>query len=268
MRTLGWRRVAEQELPLLAPSTRDYLQAYADGVNAYIEGRSPADLSAAYSVLDLAGDVPEIEPWTPVDSLAWLKAMAWDLRSNYDEELGRASPTAASTRRRPVALVNTLYPPYPADTHAPILPGDGPAGASLAGALRARATPRPPRDVGRRTAGGRDPAADADTLRAVRAGRSALESAQAALDAVPDLLGRGDGIGSNSWVVVRDAHRVRPAAAGQRPAPGAGHAEHLVPGRPALHAGRRRLPVRRRRASPSPACRASSSATTPSSPGA
>ena len=38
VRTLGWRRVAEQELPLLAPSTREYLQAYADGVNAYVRG--------------------------------------------------------------------------------------------------------------------------------------------------------------------------------------------------------------------------------------
>ena len=27
------------------------------------------------------------EPWTPVDSLAWLKAMAWDLRGNMDDEI-------------------------------------------------------------------------------------------------------------------------------------------------------------------------------------
>ena len=40
VRTLGWRRVAEQELALLAPSTRRYLDAYAAGVNAYIEGRT------------------------------------------------------------------------------------------------------------------------------------------------------------------------------------------------------------------------------------
>ena len=40
VRTLGWRRVAEQELALLAPSTRRYLDAYAAGVNAYLEGRT------------------------------------------------------------------------------------------------------------------------------------------------------------------------------------------------------------------------------------
>lgn len=36
VRTLGWRTVAEAELPGLAPSTRAYLNAYADGVNDYI----------------------------------------------------------------------------------------------------------------------------------------------------------------------------------------------------------------------------------------
>ena len=223
VRTLGWRRIAEQELPLLAPSTREYLEAYADGVNAYVGGRSPADLSAAYSVLDLAGDVPEIEPWTPVDSLAWLKAMAWDLRSNYDEELGRA---IAYGRVGDVALVNTLYPPYPADTHLPIVPGDGPAGASLAGALRAQGDVAAADAAAATAPVTADPAAAADTLRAVRAGRSALESAQAALDAVPDLLGSGDGVGSNSWVV-SGAHTEsgRPLLAND---------PHLSPGMPSI----------------------------------
>ncbi|HEX5560274.1 MAG TPA: penicillin acylase family protein, partial [Nocardioidaceae bacterium] len=51
VRTLGWRRVAQAELPLLDQSTRDYLQAYADGVNDYIAERSPSELSVAYTVL-------------------------------------------------------------------------------------------------------------------------------------------------------------------------------------------------------------------------
>jgi penicillin amidase len=218
VRTLGWRRVAQRELPLLAPSTRAYLQAYADGVNAYVEERSPAELSAAYSVLDLAGDLPEIEPWTPVDSLAWLKAMAWDLRSNYDEELGRA--IAYGRLNGDVDLVSTLYPPYPADEHAAILPGASTAGASLEGALRADEA------AGTADAAADDAAADAHALRAVRAGRSALESAAAALDAVPDLLGRGDGVGSNSWVV-SGAHTEsgRPLLAND---------PHLAPGMPSI----------------------------------
>ncbi len=86
VRTLGWRRVAEQELGLLAPSTRRYLDAYAAGVNAYLEGRSAADLSLEYSLLRLQGLRYTPEPWTAADSVAWLKVMAWNLGSNLTQE--------------------------------------------------------------------------------------------------------------------------------------------------------------------------------------
>ena len=65
-----------------------------------------------YAVLGLQNPDYEIEPWTPADSVAWLKAMAWDLRSNIEDETeralarGRTSPRdaarASSTRRYPV----------------------------------------------------------------------------------------------------------------------------------------------------------------------
>src|SRR5215218_11409946 len=87
IRTLGWRRVAEQELPRLSSTTRRYLQAYAAGVNAYVAGRSPSQLGVEYAVLGLRLPDYRVEAWTAVDSLAWLKAMAWDLKSNYDAEL-------------------------------------------------------------------------------------------------------------------------------------------------------------------------------------
>src|SRR3954464_2995025 len=47
LRTLGWRRVAEQEWRLLSPATRGYLQAYADGVNAWIAGHGGGAPSSA-----------------------------------------------------------------------------------------------------------------------------------------------------------------------------------------------------------------------------
>ena len=52
IRTLGWRRVAEQELPLLAPSTRRYLDAYARGrqrLPARSHGRPTSRWSTACS---------------------------------------------------------------------------------------------------------------------------------------------------------------------------------------------------------------------------
>ena len=116
VRTLGWRQVAEQELQLLDPDTLDALNAYADGVNAYLADRSPAHVSLEYALLGVTTRGYEIEPWTPADSVAWLKAMAWDLRANLDEETDRALLTPIVRSR-----VAQLYPPYPYDRHQPIV---------------------------------------------------------------------------------------------------------------------------------------------------
>src|SRR5436190_21453462 len=80
IRTLGWRRVAEQEWPLLAPASRRALTAYAAGVNAWLAGHPGGRASLEYTVLGLQHSGYRAEPWSPVDSLAWLKAMAWDVR--------------------------------------------------------------------------------------------------------------------------------------------------------------------------------------------
>ncbi len=168
IRTMGWRRVAAREYDLLAPDTKAYLEAYSDGVNAYLAGRSATELSAEYTVLGLTGLDYQPEKWTPVDSLAWLKAMAWDLRGNMDEEIER---TRLAINRTP-EQVDELYPRYPYDRNAPIVtrPADG----------RPAANPRP--------APG-------------RAALGALEAVQRGVAAIPDLMGKGGGIGSNSWVV-------------------------------------------------------------------
>ena len=55
VRTLGWRRVAERELTLLQPRTRNALDAYAEGVNAYLDGRALSEISLEYALLDLGG---------------------------------------------------------------------------------------------------------------------------------------------------------------------------------------------------------------------
>jgi penicillin amidase len=195
-RTLGWRAVADQELPLLDASTRSYLQAYADGVNAYLRDRSPSELSVAYTVLGLTVDLGRIEPWKPVDSLAWLKAMAWDLRSNYDDEMGRALAYGALGDR---ALVEQLWPEYPYQKNLPIIPPEGtvPAAAAVGPASRADGA-RPAAAAGD---GPAQPSDVQDSLDVLPAASAALGAAAKALDAVPDLLGSGDGIGSNSWVV-------------------------------------------------------------------
>lgn len=130
IRTLGWRRVAEAELPLLDDTTTRLLEAYAEGVNAYLADRSPAEVSLEYAVLGLTTDLPGIEPWEPADSVAWLKAMAWDLRSNVATEIERSLQSITM----PPDRVEELYPAYP-DRFDPILPGDGILSAAGVGAM-------------------------------------------------------------------------------------------------------------------------------------
>ena len=189
VRTLGWRRVAQAELDQADPTTRRYLDDYARGVNDYIGNRSPSQLGLDYSVLGLAHPLAHIEPWTALDSVTWFKAMAWDLRGNYDDELGRARVYGSV---KDVARVDQLWPAYPASRHAPIIPD-----ASAVPA--APTTPTTPAATA--TAAG---AGSGDVLAALDSvvAQGSLDSAQAAVDAVPRLAGGGeDGVGSNSWVV-------------------------------------------------------------------
>ena len=117
VRTMGWRRVAEQELALIKPETRAALEAYADGVNAYLDQHSPSQIAVEYTVLNAGGLDYRPEHWTAVDSLSWLKAMAWDLRGNMTEEIDRVLALADHSAEQ----VQELYPAYPYDEHAPIV---------------------------------------------------------------------------------------------------------------------------------------------------
>jgi penicillin G amidase len=178
VRTLGWRRVAEKELGLLSPTTRQYLDDYARGVNEYLSSHSGSGLSLEYAVLSLKGTDYHPEPWTAADSLAWLKAMAWDLGGNMDEEMTRTKLLAAFPSRN----IESLYPQYPYDRNQPIMPTgavgkDGKFTTSPITADRAMLTP--------------------DLLKS-------LDSVQKVAKGLPELLGQGDGIGSNSWVVSGD----------------------------------------------------------------
>lgn len=216
IRTMGWRRVAEQELPTLSPSTRQYLQAYADGVNAYINQMgTPSQMGFEYTVLSQKVDNYHVEPWTPVDSLAWLKAMAWDLRGDYDNELTRARLAGTSMS---MAHIAELYPAYPFGSHKPILSAQdwSPAGSGSSGTTGPTSgagtgsTAGSGSSTGSGSTGSASPtgsngaSSSASPYPAYLGGKSAQAAyaqVTAALDAVPTTLGRGDGIGSNSWVV-------------------------------------------------------------------
>ena len=173
VRTLGWRRVAAKELEQLGPKTRSLLEAYARGVNSYIEGKSGSELSLEYAVLELTGPDYRPEPWTPVDSMAWVKAMAWDLRSNMTDEIDRTM----AARQMSADQVEELYPDPPT-SHDPIV-------SNRRLAVRGQTFREPP------------------TLNS--AAFASLQKTRDAAASLPALLGTDSandgGIGSNSWVV-------------------------------------------------------------------
>lgn len=188
LRTLGWRQVAQKEYDeKLSAETKKYLRAYADGVNAYLADHSGSSLSVEYAALGFVNDY-EPEKWTPVDSVAWLKAMAWDLRANVEDEIDRS----LLSQRFDEGEIADLYPPYPYKRNKPIVEGgsattDGYVPQSAAG-------------------GAQGVQGAQNTYSAASAGLSSqMGSLAKTMDDIPALLGpSGSGIGSNSWVVSGD----------------------------------------------------------------
>ena len=170
LRTLGWRVTAEQEWEQLPPALKDNLTSYAEGVNAYLKDHEATALSLEYSILGLLNSNYTIEPWTPIHSLTWGKAMAWDLRGNMDEEIERAVLLKTLTPEQ----VSALFPPYPQDQPSIVNKIENAEGsASVPVQSVAFELPN-------------------ETLAALEHNASLLDLALGPV---------GDGIGSNSWAV-------------------------------------------------------------------
>ena len=123
LRTLGIRRTAAATLDKLDHETRTLFESYAAGVNAFL-ANNDKPLPPEFILL---GHRPE--PWSPVDSLAWLKMMAWDLNSSWRDELLRMQ----LAKRLSTQQIQEFLPPYPGDAPVP-LPDLGALYSSLADA--------------------------------------------------------------------------------------------------------------------------------------
>lgn len=202
LRTLGWRKVAEAEVAEMDEKTLGYYQAYADGVNAYLASRSGAELSLEYAVLGIQNPDYAPEPWEPADSVAWLKAMAWDLRTNVEDETERALLAAELGGGDPGgtdagatdagddtnAMLEKLYPAYPFDENPVIVP---------------KISTVPALETGSEPAGYASPTTDAEIQQAITTVE--WEQTSGVIEAASVLVGDvGEGIGSNSWVVSGD----------------------------------------------------------------
>jgi penicillin amidase len=191
LRTMGWDRVAKEEYDKkLSASTKKYLQAYAKGVNAYLKGKDGKDISLEYAALGFTNDYKPQE-WTPVDSVAWLKAMAWDLRGNMQDEIDRSLMTS---RLGPKQIAD-LYPEYPYSRNKTITQEgqyDSVTGSYVQGSGTTLGS-------GTQSTAGTGLAGNTTAPNGLQSQLSKLYNV---LDNVPTAVGvNGNGIGSNSWVV-------------------------------------------------------------------
>ena len=127
LRTLGMYRAAQAAWPALDRNTQAAVQAYTDGVNAWIDARHV--LPPEFLILGV-----KPSRWTVIDSTVWAKMVAWTLGGNYGLELLRmrlarelgpehaaqllpAAPSAGPTILGGQALEQTVDGLLALDTH-------------------------------------------------------------------------------------------------------------------------------------------------------
>jgi len=174
IRTAGWRRAAERDLEVLSSEVLDALQTFSDGVNAYIENRSAAELAFEYRILGITGvDIP-IEPWTPLDTIVWTKVMAWDLSNTQGTDRTYGEMLAEYGEE----MTTTYFPDFPYGEKPTILqPEDVPE-------FEAETT-----------------SANTSIAQAPRFTSVETQLAGNFDDSAGLIFGAADGLGSNNWVV-------------------------------------------------------------------
>jgi penicillin amidase len=175
LRTMGWYNVAEKEYASYTPAQRAILDAFAEGVNACIANRSTQDLSVNYSILGLTGVKFTVDPWKPVDTLAFAKLMSWDLGYSGDEEMQRSKLYALMGAEMTDDWEN---PPFGYGNKPTILQAEDVKSMDSASGVPATTDTAKPAPVSQQTVPGYD-------------------------NARPDLswlLGDPKGVGSNNWV--------------------------------------------------------------------
>jgi penicillin amidase len=214
VRTLDWRGAAARDLEVLSEDTKAILQAYADGVNAYVRDHA-GSLGAAFTVAGLlSGEAAGLdglrpEPWTPLDTLTWAKVQAWGLGGNMDSEIFRMLVDA---RLGDPALTDELFPAYAADQPVIAAPEDGTATRGGSGTGQGTgSTPAIPAamDGGTGTGAGAALAVDPAAWLALMRVANAIP-AIAGLAPARDLVNDG-GVGSNNWVVAPSKSATRTA---------------------------------------------------------
>ena len=105
LRTLGLGRTAQADVDNLSPALHAELDAYTQGVNAFISSHQNS-LPLEFRLL---GFTPE--PWKDTDSIAYGKVVALSLDDAFTTKL----PRAAVLAKAGPAVAEALFPTYPVD---------------------------------------------------------------------------------------------------------------------------------------------------------
>lgn len=123
IRTIGLRRAAEREWAQLDEEMRGILEAYADGVNAYIDANRN-QLPIEFTLM--GGYTPA--PWEPIDTLTYGYVTSFSLAGNHRLEFLRARIIAGVGEE----VIDALLPPYEDDKPI-IIPEEAHGYESMAG---------------------------------------------------------------------------------------------------------------------------------------
>jgi penicillin amidase len=126
LRTLGFYASARVEYESLDPAVKVELQAYADGINAFISSHQNT-LPLEFTILGV-----KPAPWTPLDSLAYGRVVSLSLDSTWYTKYTRALVIAKAGQ----GVASSLFPAYPntnptlfsgVNTAAPVTKSNGSA---------------------------------------------------------------------------------------------------------------------------------------------
>lgn len=111
-RALGFARLAQGTWQQMKRPSRDDVQAYSDGINAYLQSGQP--LPVEFQLLR-----HQPEPWQPLDTIAFARLQMWALTEGASGEL----ITAQLRQKLGEAQARELLPAYPAES--PVTLPDG-----------------------------------------------------------------------------------------------------------------------------------------------
>ena len=101
-RTLGFAQVAAAELAQASPQARAVLEAYARGVNAYVDSLDPKSMPPEFQILQY-----KPQPWTPADSLLPVKLFAEALSTTWRLDVMREALASLPAEKRALLLPET-----------------------------------------------------------------------------------------------------------------------------------------------------------------